>query len=398
MARQMPSNCNLHYITMKIRNKFTLYNIIMLITPILLIGVISVFFLIIFVIKFPVEELSITRASLLDPFIFSQALGEFFKGNPGAIWYVVLWILICVVLIVISTTVTTGLMTKSIEKPIKELAGAAEFIRAGNLEFEVMGSEYDEIDMLCGNFDEMRKELIRAGEREKYMKQERSMLLANISHDLKTPITSIKGYIDGIRDGIADTPEKINRYLDTIYAKAQNIDDMVNNMSMFSKLELSRLTFNFQNGDINAFLHGFIEDYKLDFEKNGVSVTDNISEEKAWVKIDYEKISRVFSNIIDNAVKYGSESNPRIEISTLTRDGGVYVYISDNGIGIDEKELKNVFEGFYRADSSRSIKGSGLGLGIVRQIVEKHGGKVWLKSEGIGKGTTAVVYLPTIKQ
>ncbi len=172
---------------------------------------------------------------------------------------------------------------------------------------------------------------------------------------------------------------------------------MVNNLSMFSKLELSRLTFSFQNGDINAFLRGFIDDCRLDFEKKGVSVTDNISEEKAVVKIDYEKMSRVFANIIDNAVKYGSESNPEIEINTFTRDGGVYVYISDNGIGIDENELKNVFEGFYRVDGSRSIKGSGLGLGIVKQIVEKHGGKVWLKSEGIGKGTTAVVYLPTIK-
>ncbi len=382
---------------MKIKTQFTLYNVIMLITPILLIGVVSAFFLITFAIKFPVEELSITRASLLDPFVFSQALGEFFKGNPGAIWYVALWMLICILLIVISTTVTTRLMTKSVEKPIKELAGAAEFIRAGNLEFEVMGSEYDEIDTLCGNFDEMRKELIRAGEREKHMKQERSMLLANISHDLKTPITSIKGYIEGIRDGVADTPEKVNRYLDTIYAKARNIDDMVNNLSMFSKLETSRLTFNFQDGDINAFLRGFIGNCRLDFEKKGVTAAENISEEKAMVKIDYEKMSRVFSNIIDNAVKYAGEDDPTIEISTLTRDGGVYVYVSDNGIGIDEKELKNVFEGFYRADASRSVKGSGLGLGIVKQIVEKHGGKVWLKSDGIGKGATAVVYLPTIK-
>ena len=379
---------------MKIKSKFTLYNIIMLITPILLIGVISVCFLIIFILKFPVEELNITRASMLDPLVFSQALGEFFKGNPDAIGYVVLWLFLCVVLLVVSTTVATHFMTKSVEKPINDLARAADYIRDGNLNFEVMGSDYDEIDKLCTNFDTMRKELKMAQERESYMKKERSMLLANISHDLKTPVTSIKGYVEGIRDGIADTPEKMNRYLDTIYAKARVIDDMVNNLSMFSKLELSRMTFDFEEGDINVFLRGLVEDYRLDMEKNGVELVSNISDETAIVKIDYEKISRVFSNIIDNAVKYRNENNPMLEISTFTRDNGVYVCISDNGIGIEEKELKNVFEGFYRVDSSRSIKGSGLGLGIVKQIVEKHGGKIWLKSEGLGKGTTAIVYLP----
>ena len=379
---------------MKIKSKFTLYNIIMLITPILLIGVISVCFLIIFILKFPVEELNITRASMLDPLVFSQALGEFFKGNPDAIGYVVLWLFLCVVLLVVSTTVATHFMTKSVEKPINDLAKAADYIRDGNLNFEVMGSDYDEIDKLCTNFDTMRKELKMAQERESYMKKERSMLLANISHDLKTPVTSIKGYVEGIRDGIADTPEKMNRYLDTIYAKARVIDDMVNNLSMFSKLELSRMTFDFEEDDINVFLRGLVEDYRLDMEKNGVELVSNISDETAIVKIDYEKISRVFSNIIDNAVKYRNENNPMLEISTFTRDNGVYVCISDNGIGIEEKELKNVFEGFYRVDSSRSIKGSGLGLGIVKQIVEKHGGKIWLKSEGLGKGTTAIIYLP----
>lgn len=379
---------------MKIKNKFTLYNIIMLITPIILIGVISVCFLIIFILKYPVEELHITRTSMLDPVVFSQAFGEFFKSNPGAVCYAVLWVVICAVLIVASTTIATGLMTKSVEKPINDLSQAAEYIRAGNLDFEVMGSDYDEIDKLCTSFDAMRKELKYANEREKYMKKERSMLLANISHDLKTPITSIKGYIEGIRDGVASTPEKMNSYLDTIHAKAEVIDDMVNNLSMFSKLELSRLTFDFEQGDFNAFLRGFAGNYKIDFEKNGIRFLDKISDVKAVVKIDYEKMSRVFANIIDNAVKYRNGDTPMLEISTFLKDGGVYAYISDNGIGIEEDELKNVFEGFYRVDSSRSIKGSGLGLGIVKQIVEKHGGKIWLKSDGIGKGTTAVVYLP----
>ena len=287
-------------------------------------------------------------------------------------------------------------MTKSIEHSINDLARAADYIRADNLDFEVMGSEYDEIDMLCNNFDMMRKELKRAREREKYMKKERNMLLANISHDLKTPITSIKGYVEGIQDGIADTPEKMKRYLDTIHTKAEVIDDLVNNLSVFSKLELSRLIFEFKEGDINSFMRDFVDDYRLDLEKNGIKLETDIPIDEVIVRMDYEKISRVFSNLIDNAVKYRSEDNPTLSVSTMCSDGGVYVNISDNGIGIDENELKNVFEGFYRVDSSRSIKGSGLGLGIAKQIVEKHGGKIWLKSDGLGKGTTAVVFLPKI--
>ena len=102
------------------------------------------------------------------------------------------------------------------------------------------------------------------------------MLLANISHDLKTPITSIKGYVEGIQDGIADTPEKMKRYLDTIHTKAEVIDDLVNNLSVFSKLELSRLIFEFKEGDINLFMRDFVDDYRLDLEKNGINLETDI--------------------------------------------------------------------------------------------------------------------------
>lgn len=383
---------------MKIRTQFTLYNIINLITPILLIGVISVCFLIIFIMKYPVEELDISRASLLSPVIFVQAFGDFFKNHPDAVLYVLLWFFLCLIVLIVSSTAVTGLMTKSIENPINDLARAADDIRGGNLDFEVMGSSYDEIDKLCNNFDIMRKDLKRAALLEKSMKAERSMLLANISHDLKTPVTSIKGYIEGIRDGIADTPEKMNKYLDTIYTKANSIDEMVSNLSMFSKLELSRLNFSFSELDINKLLNDFLENHKLDFEKDNITLINKISSDAAIVNADREKISRVFANLIDNAVKYRSGDNPVIEVKTEKNDGGIYITVTDNGIGIAENELQNVFEGFYRVDSSRTIKGSGLGLGIVKQIVEKHGGKIWLKSEGLGKGTTAAVYLPLANQ
>ncbi|MCD8179945.1 MAG: methyl-accepting chemotaxis protein [Firmicutes bacterium] len=159
VAQTYTHESHIIHITMKIKNKFAVYNIMMLITPILLIGVISVCFLIIFILKFPVEELNIPRAALIDPEVFSEAVGEFFKGNPAALWYMLLWAAICALILVLSTTVMTRLMSKSIENPINELDRAADYIREGNLNFEVMGSNYDEIDKLCNNFDTMRREL-----------------------------------------------------------------------------------------------------------------------------------------------------------------------------------------------------------------------------------------------
>lgn len=253
---------------MKIKRRFMIYNVLMLLTPIVLIGVISVCFLAEFIMKYPVEELQISRASLLDPSVFSQAAGDFFQNNPAALQTIWVWAGLCVLVLVVSTTVFTTLMSRSLSRPIADLTEAAESIRNGNLDFEVLGSQYDEIDTLCTEFDSMRRELRRAARKEAAMKTERSMLLANLSHDLKTPITSIRGYVDGIRDGVADTPEKTRRYLDTISAKAELIDEMVNNLSVFSKLELSKLQISFETGDLSCFLAEVVDEYKLDLEKN----------------------------------------------------------------------------------------------------------------------------------
>lgn len=383
---------------MKIKQRFTIYNVIMLLTPIILIGCISAAALIIFVMKYPVHELELSRAALLNPVILIRALGDFFQKNPESLIYIILWLIICVAVFTISTTLYTRRLSKSLEIPVKRLTDAADEIKKGNLNFEVMGSNYDELDELCGSFEAMRQTLKAAAATEQRMKEERSMLLANISHDLKTPITSIKGYVDGLMDNVADTPEKQKRYLDTIYAKAQMLDSMINNLSTFSKLEMSRLDFDFSCGDINAFLEDLIEDYRLDLEKNNITLEAKLSEAPAYVRIDYEKMGRVFSNLINNAIKYKNGDNSTLEIQSYHEDKGIYITITDNGLGISEENLKKVFDSFYRVDYSRTISGSGLGLGIAKQIVEKHGGKLWLRSEGEGMGTTAVVYLPYEKR
>lgn len=384
---------------MKLKKRFTVSNLIIFITSVSMIGVISVCFLIAFILKYPVEDLHITRAALLNPVVLSRAIGDFFQDNPSAVKYVIMWFVLCLFTFAVIMTLITRWLSESIQRPIKELTNSADKIRSGDLDFHIMGSSYDEIDALCTSFDSMRSALKRSKARERRLKEERNLLLANLSHDLKTPVTSIKGYIEGIRDGVADTPEKQRRYLDTIYAKAVMIDDMVNNLSMFSKLELSKLKFDFTEGDINAFLNDFVEDYRIDLEKNNIELKKKLENTEAVVKIDYEKMGRVFSNLIGNAIKYKKNGAGCLTVSTHIADGGIYTVIEDDGIGIAPSELEKVFGEFYRVDAARSmnIKGSGLGLGIAKQIVENHGGKLWLKSEGTDKGTAAIVYLPLVK-
>lgn len=382
---------------MKIRQKFSFYNLIMFLAPVLMIGVVSVVFLIIFIMKFPVEELSLSRAALLNPVTLIRAFGQFFKNHPESISYVFLWLLICTVIIAVSTTVVTRLMVRSIERPIKSLTDSVESIKNGCLSFEVMGSDYDELNELCEGFDEMRRGLIAADEREADMKRERSLLIANISHDLKTPITAIKGYIDGINDGVADTPEKLKRYLDTIRRKADTIDNLVNNLSIFSKLELSRLEFSFAEGDLREPLRDVLEGCRLDLDSAGIRLEAELGDEPLIVRMDAEKLRRVFSNIIENSIKYRRPESEKLTVKARKSGGSVYVFIEDDGMGIEPAELNKVFDSFYRTDESRTsqIKGNGLGLGIALQIMRRHGGKLWLKSDGLGKGTTAILCLPS---
>lgn len=381
---------------MTFREKFRLYNIILLITPIFFIGVVSVIFLILFALRFPVEELYPSQASLINPLIFIKAVGAFFNKNPLAVGYVAIYILICIAICATTNTLITSRLVKTIEKPIKELRENVDTIRSGNYSFEVMGSEYDEINDLCEGVDRMRHALLAAREYESHLKKERNMLIANISHDLKTPITSIKGYIDGINDGIADTPEKLSKYLDTIRKKADLIDELVTNLSTYAKLEVSGLTFNLDVGDLRDLILDICDGYRIDTEQNNIDFNINICGEPLTVMIDGEKMRRVFINIIDNAIKYRCSSGSKIDIKCFKEENFAYVTIIDNGTGINPNELEKVFESFYRTDSSRTsqIKGNGLGLSIARQIVQKHKGRLWLKSDGEGKGTVATVCIP----
>lgn len=298
------------------------------------------------------------------------------------------------VILILVLVLTNGLLTyfvsKSIIKPIEQLKRAANQIKGGNLDHSLTIIKQDEIGQLAQSFEEMRKQLKESFEIQNQYEENRKELLAHISHDLKTPITAIKGYVEGIRDGVADTREKQDRYIQTIYAKAVDLDQLIDELFLYSKLDLKKLPFHFENINLRSYLSDYIEELQFDLEKKDTTLTFAYEEGTTYfVSADPEKLKRVLSNIIENSLKYMDKAVKNIHISLLYEDDFLKVSIADNGPGISLDALPFIFERFYRAEQSRNVQtgGSGLGLAIARMIILEHNGTIFAESE-INKGTT----------
>lgn len=296
---------------------------------------------------------------------------------------------IAVIIILISVNgALTYIMAKKIINPLNKLKASANKIKEGNLDFDVEVASKDEIGELSMAFDEMRKRLKGSLELQLQYENNRKELLSNISHDLRTPITAIKGYVEGIRDGVADTPRKMEKYINTIYSKAVDADKLIEELFLYSKLELSKLDFKFTEINIVKYLEDCMEELQFDLEKRNLTITFN-SEGRApiQVKADVQQLKRVIINIVENSVKYMDKDKGKIDIEL--EDEGDYVSIAfkDNGQGISKESLPYIFDRFYRADLSRNSTtgGSGLGLSIANMIIREHGGAMWAESaEGHG--------------
>lgn len=267
-------------------------------------------------------------------------------------------------------------MARNITRPLKILEEAAHQIKEEDLETPVTYDGNDEYQRVCTAFEEMRVRLKNSLNEQLRYEENRKQLLANISHDLKTPITAIKGYVEGILDGIADTPDKVDKYLDTIYSKSVLMNDLIDGLFLFSKLDLGKMQFNFQSISIGAFLTDTCEELQLDYPSMEIHL--DIPEQEIYVHADSTHLHRVITNLVDNAEKYCENEKASVDIIVNTDGSMAELKIRDNGPGIDDEVLPRIFERFYRGDTSRSSlrEGSGLGLSIARQIVIAHGGTI----------------------
>ena len=292
-------------------------------------------------------------------------------------------------IILIFTSVSVGLwIYRSVATPLVKLRRATQNIKEGNLDFVMEAEGTDEFAELCRDFEKMRRRLKESAEEKVLMDKENKELISNISHDLKTPITAVKGYVEGIMDGVADTPEKMNRYVRTIYNKTNEMDHLINELTFYSKIDTNRIPYTFSKLNVEDYFSDCAEEIGLELETRGIQLYyANYVEKDVLVIADGEQIRRVIHNIISNAIKYMDKPKGVIQIRVKDVGDFVQIEIEDNGKGIAAKDITYIFDRFYRTDVSRNSSkgGSGIGLSIVRKILEDHGGKVWATSrEGIG--------------
>ncbi|MDQ7095356.1 HAMP domain-containing sensor histidine kinase [Desulfosporosinus sp. PR] len=282
--------------------------------------------------------------------------------------------------------------SRSILKPLHNLQSAAAEISRGNLDQTIIEEGDQEIRALCRDLELMRIKLKDSVHTQLKYEDNRKMLISSISHDLKTPVTSIKGYVEGILDGIANTPAKTERYLKTIALKAHQVDQMIDDLLLYAKLDLNQLPFDFARTDIEEYLKLCLLESEAELERQGIKVSlHNELTQKQAVFLDRERMKRVIMNILDNSCKYMNKEQGQIEILLRDTPTSVIVEVRDNGSGIPKGDLPHIFDRFYRSDAARS-KGSGLGLAIAKQIIAGHHGRIWAVSQG-EEGTSIMISL-----
>ncbi len=312
------------------------------------------------------------------------------------------WVFIGLAILVTLTTdvLLVVFISRGILVPLDKLRRATHEIRDGNLDYRVNYEGKNELGDVCADFEEMRLRLRDSVEAQQRYENSRKELLAGISHDLGTPLTAIKGYVSGLIDGIADTPEKQAHYLKTIYSTACDMDNLVTELFTFSKLDLDRIPFYFEHVDLVGFFEDCCEELRPKFATQETELSfDNQCGESAYASVDRAQMKRAIMNIVNNCVKYKKPGICTICI-TLRRDGSsIRIEIADNGMGVSEEDLTKIFDSFYRTDRARTnvSNGSGLGLAITKQIIDRHSGKIWAVGS-IGKGLTICILLPESKQ
>lgn len=325
----------------------------------------------------------------------SQDFSSLIFGKTGLI------LLLIVLVFILSILVLSLITSRTISKPIKKLSNGANEIANGNLDYVIDYNSTNEIGVTVDSFNKMTKRLKESLEEQIRIEQSRKEMIAGVAHDLRTPLTSAKGYVEGLMDGIANTPEKQERYLKTIYSSTCTMEKLLDDLLTVSRLEPGNIELDLEAININDFLSDCADDISAHLEEKGFDfVFDNRCAENTRLMLDTNRFTRVIRNIISNAIKYAKKDvKGRIELSAQDYQKSVIISIADNGIGVSKKNLSRIFESFYRADPARtrSSEGSGIGLSVCRRIVELHGGRIWATSKE-GEGLTIHISLKKVTE
>ncbi len=303
-------------------------------------------------------------------------------GNIG------IWLTILVTIIDIVAVVMWVWIYKRILVPLDKLQIATKRIADGDLDYQLDERDFSEIPFLYNDFERMRIKLKEDEEEKKLSEDAAKELVSNISHDLKTPLTAIRGYVEGILDGVASSPQKTRDYLNTIYNKTNDMTSLIDELLYYSQVAEKHMSYKYEKIYVKEFFYEYVKDLYLELETIKIKFEYIVDiGRNTVIDMDKEQIKRALNNIVSNAVKYMDKEEPEIHFRVTETSDAINIQISDNGRGIDEKDLPHIFERFYRSDVSRNTKlgGSGIGLSIVKKVIENHEGSVVAVSKpGVG--------------
>lgn len=277
----------------------------------------------------------------------------------------------------LSTLVIYYFSQRILIKPLYEINKTAREISSGEFEKRVAKSSKDEIGQLAESFNYMADTL-------QNLENMRREFIANISHELRSPITSIRGFIEGILDGTIPE-DKHKYYLSVALDESKRLTRLISDVLDLSRLESGEFSLNMDTFDLNELIRVIIIRFENEIDKKKLNVDIVLTGENLYAIGDRDRIGQVISNLVDNAIKFTAEGGS-ISIKTMQNGKKIIVSVGDTGTGIPEQELKLIWDRFHMVDKSRTTKrGTGLGLSIARQIINQHGEKIWVESkEGVG--------------
>ena len=308
-----------------------------------------------------------------------------------------LFMLVCVAVFVLFISVINSILTyrmiKTITKPLEILTRGVNQIQNKNFAHRIEYSYNDEFRPVCEAFNQMAAQLEASTARRLKDEANRRELLAGISHDLRAPLTTINGYLDGLESGVASTPEMRKKYFHTIKNKTVDMNHIIEQLFFFSKLDMDEFPFSPARFELTRALSDMVEEFAEEYAMRGLEIFNNVSHQNVFVNIDVSHFRRVVINILENSVKYKEKETGRMEINSSVDNNFIQLKFADNGPGVSRDMLPNLFSAFYRADPSRHTKGSGLGLAISEKIIERSGGTIYAENAGSG-GLVIVICLP----
>ena len=302
---------------------------------------------------------------------FVTVLGSFFLISVGVM-----------AIVLVLSAFFTRKMNRVVMEPLEKLLEGANRIKDGNLGEEIQYQGEEEFENVCHVFNSMQRTILKDQQERIKNEKARTDMVTGISHDLRTPLTSIQGYIKGVLDHVADTPQKRENYLRTAYESTEEMNILLQKLFDFSRMESGQMPFHMVKADLAEFAASYVAQKKAVMDEKQIQFTF-IREQEIMpeISVDVEQIRRVFDNLLENSLKYSSVQPVQVEIRISMTKTFVILVWKDNGKGVPEEKLSRIFERFYRCDEARSEKGSGVGLYVVESIIKRHHGSITAQNE-----------------